>query len=91
VELLETDPFTEYVVPTSAKRVVSFLRGSAKARVAIPMEADGARILGAIGREVFTAYVPGGKGPVFMKLIDKAFGADVTTRTWETVRKCAAA
>jgi uncharacterized protein (DUF1697 family) len=91
VELLDTDPFAEYAVPTSAKRVVSFLRESVNARVALPMEADGARILGVIGREVFTAYVPSEKGPVFMKLINKAFGTDVTTRTWETVKKCAAA
>jgi hypothetical protein len=26
-----------------------------------------------------------------MTLIEKTFGTDVTTRTWETVRKCAAA
>jgi len=26
-----------------------------------------------------------------MKLIEKAFGAEVTTRTWDTVKKCAAA
>jgi hypothetical protein len=42
-------------------------------------------------REVFTVYVRSEKGPVFMTLIEKAFGADVTTRTWETVRKCAVA
>jgi hypothetical protein len=44
-----------------------------------------------LGREVFTAYVPSDKGPVFMVLIEKAFGTDVTTRTWDTVRKCAGA
>jgi hypothetical protein len=31
------------------------------------------------------------KGPVFMTLIEKTFGKNVTTRTWETVAKCAAA
>ena len=29
--------------------------------------------------------------PVFMTLIAKTFGKDVTTRTWDTVKKCAAA
>ena len=43
------------------------------------------------GREVFSAYVPSPKGPVFMALIEKALGKDVTTRTWETVGKVARA
>src|SRR6266571_3992631 len=41
------------------------------------------------GSEVFSAYVPGLRGPVFMTLIEKSFGKDVTTRTWETVKKVA--
>ena len=55
----------------------------------MPIELDDARILAVQGREVFSAYVPGDKGPVFMTLIEKTFGKDVTTRTWDTVRKAA--
>jgi hypothetical protein len=33
--------------------------------------------------------VPGPRGPVFMTLIEKTFGKDVTTRTWDTVAKAA--
>ncbi|MGA3008444.1 MAG: hypothetical protein ABSE59_11205 [Opitutaceae bacterium] len=29
------------------------------------------------------------KGPVFMTLIEKHFGSDATTRTCDTIRKCA--
>jgi hypothetical protein len=29
------------------------------------------------------------KGPVFMTLIEKTFGKEVTTRTWDTVKKAA--
>ncbi len=36
---------------------------------------------------MFSAYVPSPKGPVFMNLIEKTFGKEVTTRTWETVGK----
>jgi hypothetical protein len=36
-------------------------------------------------------YVPGDKGPVFMSLLESAFGTGITTRTLETVRKCACA
>ena len=90
-DLVETDPYAAFALPANAKRVVSFLRESRGAALRFPIESGGARILSMVGREVFTAYVPGDKGPVFMALIEKAFGTEVTTRTWETVRKCVAA
>ena len=43
------------------------------------------------GREVFSAYLPTPKGPVFMTLIERTFGKEVTTRTWDTVAKVARA
>lgn len=89
--LLATDPYAAFMLPPYAKRVVSFLRQPATAGTALPPAVDGAHILSMVGREVFTAYVPHEKGPVFMTLIAKIFGTDVTTRTWETVRKCTAA
>ncbi|MFL5275881.1 MAG: hypothetical protein ACJ79T_05380, partial [Myxococcales bacterium] len=55
----------------------------------LPAELDGARILAIDGRNIFSAYVSSPKGPVFMTLIEKTFGKDVTTRTWDTVRKVA--
>jgi hypothetical protein len=58
---------------------------------ALPIELQGARVLAVEGHEVFTAYVPQPGNPAFMHLIEKTFGKDVTTRTWDTVRKCAAA
>ena len=89
--LLESDPYATFALAPNAKRVVSFLRAPGDAKLKLPIESDGARILRVVDREVFTAYVPSDKGPVFMTLIQKAFGADVTTRTWDTVGKCAAA
>lgn len=88
--LLETDPFAAFSLPTNAKCVVSFLRNPGVAKLKLPIESDGAQILSVVGREVFTAYVPGDKGPVFMKLIETTFGREITTRTWETVKKCVA-
>ena len=55
------------------------------------VERDGVRILLLEGREVFSAYVRSPKGPVFMALIERTFGKDVTTRTWDTVGKVARA
>ncbi|HEY6942294.1 DUF1697 domain-containing protein [Dokdonella sp.] len=88
--LIDADPFAAFRLPPAAKRVVTFLRDGAPA-VALPIERDGARILARVGAEVFTVYVPGAKGPVFMNLLERAFGKDITTRTLDTVRKCAVA
>ncbi|MBV8502711.1 MAG: DUF1697 domain-containing protein [Paucibacter sp.] len=89
--LLATDPYTEHGIPVEAKRVVSFLREVREPKVVLPLAADNASVFCLRGREAYTAYLPSEKGPVFMKLIEDAFGTEVTTRTWDTIRKCAAA
>ncbi|MEO5672225.1 MAG: DUF1697 domain-containing protein [Ramlibacter sp.] len=90
-ELLEADLYSKFDLPAGAKRVVTFLREAPAAKLKLPLELEGARILAVKGREIFTAYVPQANNPVFMTLIEKTFGKDVTTRTWDTVKKCAAA
>ena len=90
-ELIETDPFAVFPAPPEAKRIVTFLREPRAGRLSLPIEADGVSILALQGREAFTTYLPCPKGPVFMKMIEDAFGKDQTTRTWDTVRKCAKA
>jgi uncharacterized protein (DUF1697 family) len=86
-QLLATDPFREFGVAPNAKRVITFLRELPGPGLSLPIEWEGARILRVHEREVFTAYVPHPSGPVFMTLIEKTFGKDVTTRTWDTVQK----
>jgi uncharacterized protein (DUF1697 family) len=88
-EMLEADPYEPFRVPPNAKRVVTFLRDAPSAKLTLPIEAGGARILAIDGREAFTAYVPSPRGAVFMQLIEKTFGKEVTTRTWDTVAKVA--
>jgi len=87
--MLDSDPYQGFRLKPGAKRVVTFLREEPKAGVKLPPELDGARILRIKETEVFTAYVASGRGPVFMTLIEKTFGKDVTTRTWDTVTKVA--
>jgi len=87
--LLAADPFAKFKLPADAKRVVTFLPAAPAKVPKLPVELHEARILAVDGREVFSAYVPGPNGPVFMTLIEKTFGKDVTTRTWDTVRKAA--
>jgi uncharacterized protein (DUF1697 family) len=86
--LLASDPYQKYELLPGSKRVVTFLKSRTKAKVPLPLEAEGARTLHVRGREVFSAYVPNPKAPVFMTLIEKAFGTEQTTRTWETISKC---
>lgn len=88
-ELLDDDPYSSFRLPANAKRVVTFLRDAPSAKLSLPLELDGARILRVKGKEVFSAYVPSPRGPAFMTLIEKTFGKDVTTRTWETIKKVA--
>jgi uncharacterized protein (DUF1697 family) len=86
-EIVDADPYAAFKLPPGAKRVVTFLRDPPRSKLALPVEVDGARILRLRGSEVFTAYVPSSRGPVFMTLIEKTFGDALTTRTWDTVRK----
>jgi uncharacterized protein (DUF1697 family) len=90
-EILATDPYAKFGVSPAAKRIVTFLRKASDSSLALPIEQDNARLLSVIGREVYSAYLPTPKGPVFMTLIERTFGKEVTTRTWETVAKVARA
>jgi len=89
--MLRADPFSRFRLPKKAKRVVTFVRKPHPAKLKLPIELHGARILAMKGGDIFTAYVPSSRGPVFMTLIDRTFGKKVTTRTWQTVKKCASA
>lgn len=91
-ELIDSDPFAEFSLAPAAKRVVTFLRSPVSPDVKLPIERDGASILKATATEVFSAYVPDPKkGPVFMSLLERSFGKDITTRTLDTVIRCARA
>ena len=88
--LLASDHFAAFKLPPEAKRVVTFLReGSEVPKLKLPIAQHDASILAVVGAEVLCAYVPGEKGPVFMGLLERTFGKDITTRTLDTVRKCA--
>lgn len=89
--IIDSDPFTAYQGPAKAKRAVTFLREDPDTRVTLPFESEGVRILSLRNKELFTDYIPNARGPVFMTLIEKMFGTDLTTRTRDTVKKCAIA
>ena len=89
--LVDSDPFAKHDVPADAKRVVTFMREAPPKKVKLPMSLDGATCIALEGRELLSAYTRSESGPVFMALIEKNFGKDLTTRTWDTVRKCSVA
>jgi len=87
--LLASDPYAEFELEPRSKCIVTFLHKKPRSAPALPIERDGARILVARGAEIFSVYTPTPRGPVFMQLLDKAFGKETTTRTWETIAKVA--
>lgn len=89
--LVDADPYARWRLPADAKKVVTFLREPIDTGLELPMEKDGARILTMRGLEILTAYPPRPGTPAFMALLERTFGGAITTRTWDTVRKCAAA
>lgn len=90
-KLVARDPYHGHNLPPEAKRVVTFLHSKHKGTLTLPIEQDGACILVARGADVFSYYTPNPKGPVFMKLIERTFGTEQTTRTWKTIEKCSVA
>ncbi|HEX7769153.1 MAG TPA: DUF1697 domain-containing protein [Dokdonella sp.] len=89
--LIRRAPFDAFDLPSGSKPVITFLRTPYEGHLALPLEQAGAAILRLEGSEVFSTYVPNGKGPAFMVLLEKTFGKAITTRTLDTVRKCSAA
>lgn len=90
-ELIDSDPWRAFRLRTEQKRVVTFLRTPPTAQLDLPITVHDARILSVADREVFTVYVPGPKAATFMTLLEKTFGKDITTRTWDSVKKLVAA
>lgn len=90
-EIVASNPFPEDALASGAKPVITFLYKAPETRPDLPIERDAVRILELTGTEVFTIYQPSEKGPVFMSLLERTFGKTITTRTFETVKKCARA
>jgi uncharacterized protein (DUF1697 family) len=86
-KLIRLNPFSAFELPPKAKRVVTFLRDKPTRKLRLPITADGTQILMMKGGMIYSAYVPSPKGAAFMAVIEKALGKEITTRSWDTVRK----
>jgi uncharacterized protein (DUF1697 family) len=85
--LLGSDPFAAQRLVPGSKRTVTFSRAPLESPRILPVQREGASIVGVRGKEAFSVHVPNPRGPVFMELIKECFGESVTTRTWETIHK----
>ncbi|MBM0104372.1 DUF1697 domain-containing protein [Steroidobacter sp. S1-65] len=89
--LIDADPYSAFKLPPKSKHVITFLRQPYTSTLSLPIKSGDARILAIRGQEVLTSYVPHPGSPEFMRLLEKTFGKDITTRTLDTVKKCATA
>ena len=85
--LIASDPYKRCKRPANAKRDVTFLRAAPRVKPKLPVDLRGASICTIEDRVVFSFHVPQDMDPAFMQLIEKTFGKEVTTRTWETVER----
>ena len=90
-EIIAGDPFGAFELPAEAKPIITFFRRPPEKLIELPIERDGARVLTFTGSEVLACYLPNEKGPLFMAMLERNFGKDITTRTLGTVRKCSLA
>ena len=86
-DLLASDPYQGWKRPANAKRDVTFLRAAPRTKPKLPIDLRGARICRLDDRVAFSFHIPQTADPAFMVLIEKTFGKEVTTRTWETVER----
>jgi uncharacterized protein (DUF1697 family) len=89
--LVASEPFAAFALSPSSKPLVLFLRKPAQLNLDLPIHRGDASILAFNGSEALCAYVPGANASGFMGLLERSFGKTITTRTLDTVRKCACA
>lgn len=90
-ELAERAPFDHFDLPSNAKCIVTFLKTSPDKKIRTPLEKGPSVILAVSQTEAYSAYWGEDQGSSLMALLEKTFGKSITSRTSDTIRKCAAA
>lgn len=90
--LIATDPFADTPLHKDHQCYVTFCRQATLSNKLPWQSADGSfRIIAESGRLVMTVLDRSKSGtPEGMKILEKRYGKDITTRNWKTVRKIAA-
>jgi len=92
--LLNAEPFKDTTVTAQTRLFVTFLSDKPKTALKIPYQSPDKsfRILCLIGRNLCSVLTLGpqwSKNLRQMDILEKGFGKRITTRTWNTVQKCA--
>jgi uncharacterized protein (DUF1697 family) len=83
--LAGANPFGKVTAGAKTRPFVTFLKKK-PARRGLP-KGEGFKVLAVVDRTVCSLVDTGGTTPGLMRMLDKEFGTDVTTRTWSTVEK----
>lgn len=94
LRLLAADPFRNIKVTPRTRLFVTFLPEKPRTTLKIPYQSPDKsfRILCILGADVCSVLTPGpqwARNLRQMDILEKEFGKQITTRTWNTVRKCA--
>lgn len=75
--------------PAGTKRIVVLLRDAPEVRPALPVEKRSCALLALAGTVGYGYYTPGNDASAFMAVLGRMFDTEFTTRTVQTVCKCA--
>jgi len=90
--LLRSDVFDGHEDAPASRLNVTFLKRRAQQSEPVPTPGEGARIVAVRDQAVFSVVdSTRSKTPDLMNVLERAYGKDVTTRTWKTVGRIAAA
>ncbi len=85
-QLLEANPFAKVPATTGTRTHVTFLKDKRATPVELPRGA-GFEVLEIVDGTVCGVVHPSGATTDLMRALDRAFGTEVTTRTWKTVER----
>lgn len=93
-QLLEANPFKKIKVTPQTRLFVTFLPGQPQSNLKIPYQSPDKsfQIIRIVGSDVCSVLTLGpqwARNLRQMDILEQEFGKKITTRTWNTVRKCA--
>jgi uncharacterized protein (DUF1697 family) len=89
-ELVNKDPYKGQIHNQHGYQLVTFFKTQPKTLPKLPLQPSGKpyRLLGQIDNAVFgTVDLTNGKTPDYMAWLEKQFGKDLTSRTWQTIER----
>lgn len=89
-DVVDAQPFQKFRMSDASRPNVTFLKGtpSKEAIAALGTGGDGYRIVRILDRAICSVVdLSTSRTPDLMRVMDKTFGKDITTRTWSTVER----